>query len=590
MSDVARGESLFHTVGCVACHLPRRGPDEGGGVPQVQGHVELTHVPAKYGLDSLAAFLFEPQRVRPDGRMPDMGLDRAEARAIASYLIGSGAPAREALTVDGELAKAGEQYFQTLRCTACHEMEGLPPSPPRPRQGLAPERGCLSPIDARSPRFSLDDSQRSALKKAMASPAAQLSTDEHIAAVLATFNCIACHERDGYGGVDRALDAYFKTDEPNLGDHARLPPRLTLAGAKLQPAWLRKVLFDGATARPYMRTRMPRFGEANLAGLPALLAQADHIEPFEMPVYKGKEARAARDGARKLLGTDGAGCVTCHNFNGRLSPNMKGLDLIDSCERLQPGWFAAFLQAPQKMRPGIVMPQYWPGGTAVQTTILDGDAEKQIRALWFFLAEGRTARTPVGLAPRPSRLVVEKRTRTYRGRSNVAGFRGVAVGFPGGVNYAFDAKHGTLSAVWRGGYVSVRWDGQGAGDFRPAARAIQLARDVSLYRLEDDAEPWPLRPIMTKEQPVNSDPLYPRNRGYRFRGYFFDDDAVPTFLYESGAIAIEDRSTGRMDGKRAVLRRVLRLQHRARRSCGFERWSAKSRRSPLAVSGSANCS
>ena len=45
---------------------------------------------------------------------------------------------------------------------------------------------------------------------------------------------------------------------------------------------------------------------------------------------------------------------------------------------------------------------------------------------------------------------------------------------------------------------------------------------------------------MTKEQPVNSDPMYPRNRGYQFGGYQLDKDGVPTFLYRTGAVTIED--------------------------------------------------
>ena len=133
-------------------------------------------------------------------------------------------------------------------------------------------------------------------------------------------------------------------------------------------------------------------------------------------------------------------------------------------------------------------------------------------------------------------------TRTYRGRSRAAGYRGIAVGFPEGLSYAFNAHTGTLSALWKGGYVTVRWDGQGAGGFNPAARAVELAQDTSFVVLRGDDDPWPLRPHIDEENPVDPDPLYPRNVGYRFRGYAFDEEMVPTFEYQAGRVAIRDRS------------------------------------------------
>ena len=75
-SMVGAGKKLFESVGCVTCHTPGQG-------------VGLKHVPAKYGLDSLSAFLFQPHHARPAGRMPDMNLTRDEARSIAAFLLGA---------------------------------------------------------------------------------------------------------------------------------------------------------------------------------------------------------------------------------------------------------------------------------------------------------------------------------------------------------------------------------------------------------------------------------------------------------------------------------------------------------------------
>ena len=360
--------------------------------------------------------------------------------------------------------------------------------------------------------------------KALEAPAPELPNSERIALTLTAFNCIACHVRDDYGGVRTAMDPYFETDEHDLGDEARIPPQLTLTGAKLQGSWLRKVLFDGSSVRPYMFTRMPRFGEANLAHLPELFEREDarRIEPFEMPLPEGEAARTARDAGRELMGTSGLSCVACHDFNGKPSLTHEGIDLINSTERLQSSWFARFLIEPQTYRPGVVMPESWSGGVASHTEILDGDTEAQVQAIWFYLSEGRTARDPKGMKSVRSRLVVTDSPRTYRGRSGIAGFRGIAVGFPGGLNYAFDAQAGTLSALWMGEFVSVRWDGQGAGDFLPSGQAdragprhvlLQAARrrgPLAIAAPHGRAEPGQPRPSLSPQSRVSVPRIQPR--------------------------------------------------------------------------------
>ena len=562
-AEIAEGEELFHTVGCVACHAPRRPAAQRTETPVAgEGAVDLTHVASKYSLESLSEFLFQPTRARPSGRMPDMGLSRAEAKDLASYLIGARPTAGAALEVREELVAVGRQYFQEFNCAACHELGGVSASRPLPIvSGLNSERGCLAAGETDAPRFHLSATQRYAIASALQAAPADLADGERIALTLTAFNCIACHVRDDYGGVRSEIDPYFESEEHDLGDQARIPPELTLTGTKLQGEWMRKVLFDGSSVRSYMFTRMPRFGEAHLAQLPELFEREDagKIDAFELPQLEGEPARIARDAGRELLGIRGLSCIACHDFNGRASLIREGIDLINSSERLQPSWFARFLIEPQTYRPGVVMPESWPGGVAAHPEILEGDTQAQIGAIWHFLSQGRTAGDPDGLTPQPSRLKVSDTTRTYRGRSSVAGFRGIAVGFPGGLNYAFNAQTGTLSALWRGEFVSVRWDGQGAGGFSPLGKAIPLARDVSFYRLPDRDAAWPLRPQMDEEHPVNPDPLYPRNRGYRFRGYRLDENSVPTFRYASGEVSIEDRSEADFSGTRPVLRRTLRF-------------------------------
>ena len=557
-----RGSKLFHSVGCVACHQPGEPATEGGEVPALGASaVGLTHVPEKYSLASLSDFLFQPLRVRPAGRMPDMGLTRSEAEDIASYLLDSGVEDEGALGVyDASLVERGGTLFQRLGCVSCHALEGMnAPVPVTTGRELDLSKGCLSEVQGPSPRYQLGEAQRAAIRVALEVPRAEPSDHARIDETLTAFNCIACHSRGERGGVNALVDAYFGTSEPELGDEARIPPDLTLAGAKLHLEWTQRVLFDAEKVRPYMDTRMPQFGEANLSHLPGLLQRVDHMDPVTPKVPEGKEREVARDAGRELLGTQGLSCVSCHNFNGKETQGFKGIDLITSHERLQFGWFKQFVISPQSLRPGIVMPEGWSGGVASHSTILEGDTDKQIDALWYFLSLGRSAPDPRGLTSVSSKLLVGDTTRTYRGRSNIAGFRGIAVGFPGGLSYAFDANNGTLSGLWRGEFVSARWDGQGAGGFNPLARPVRLAQDLSLYRLKSDEEPWPLKPYMDEENPVNPDPQYPRNHGYRFGGYYFDEEKVPTFMYSVGELSVEDKSVAILDGERPVLRRTLSL-------------------------------
>ncbi|MCP3915299.1 MAG: c-type cytochrome [bacterium] len=560
-----RGKALFHTVGCVTCHAPREPHALGAKpTPDPGAAVSLEHVGEKYTVPSLQEFLFQPLEARPGGRMPDMGLSTGEARDLASYLIGADLIGDGAAPPPDEtsatLAAAGEKHFSGLGCAACHALEGaqIPRRAP-PRAELDPTRGCLAPDPRGLPDFHLDDAQRAAIARALAAPGSTASDAGRVDATLTTFNCYGCHARGDVGGVRAELDPYFTTSELDLGNEARIPPQLTLAGAKLQLEWTQRVLFDGENVRAYMHTRMPQFGEANLAHLPELLGRVDELEPYATSQLEGEAQKAAREGGRQLLGNTGLACVSCHDFNGKPGPVRRGVDLITSNERLHYSWFARFLISPQKFRPGIVMPESWPGGVAAHTEILGGDTPKQVQAIWYFLSLGRSAADPPGISSKGSKLIVTDTVRTYRGRSRVAGYRGIAVGFPGGLSYAFNAQTGTLSAIWSGEFVSVRWGGQGAGDFHPASRALELAQDVSFHRLASEDEPWPLQPRMDKENPVNPDPLYPRNRGYRFRGYFLDPSDVPTFLYESGGVAIEDRSVADLSGERPVLRRELRF-------------------------------
>jgi len=495
-----------------------------------------------------------------------MGLSLKESQALSAYLLsgkGGESPTSEK-PEEASVAQiaAGKVAFTEFRCISCHQVENaplaaaVPPAPPFSKLDL--NRGCLSKSPGNAPDYHLSDDQRAAIRSALATPPAAPEPAAAIKLRLTQLNCITCHQRDDYGGVPQDLDTYFHSTEEALGNESRLPPPLTLAGAKLRPEWMNKVLYDGEKVRPYMTTRMPRFGTEALDGLTGLFGKVDHLEPFEFAPLEKESEPMMRDGAHLLLGDKGLNCIACHNYNGKESPGMKGLDLMTSYQRLQPSWFNQFLRNPGSLRPGIIMPGFWPDGKAVQTEILNGDADEQIRSLWHNFSLGRSARDPSGLRSEDPELIVGENARTYRGRSSVAGYRGIAVGFPGGLNYAFNAQTGALSAIWSGKFVKVGWNGQGSGNFTPAAPVVQLPQDVAF--LAQAPDPWPLAPQRTKENPVNPDPLYPRQHGYAFQGYSIGDNGVPTFRYRCGEVLIEDSSFSISEGSQPLLRRTLTFQ------------------------------
>jgi mono/diheme cytochrome c family protein len=602
--DRSQGKELFHSVGCVACHGPKEslsdsqknpkhsslgddGDEEEAEYPARAASqaikplaAPLEHVATKYNVKSLSDFLFQPLRVRSSGRMPDMKLTPSESLAIAGYLMGEQTQPSNPIVPVASLVAAGKKHFQELNCAACHSLKAIEAAPPVGSFMKSDfTAGCLSTVPGntkndRSPRFDLDDNQRMAIVAATREDAAirgntNVDSDQvAFAKSLTVFRCVACHVRDDYGGVHDAYNSFFKGSEMNLGDDGRIPPPLTLMGAKLKPSWMKKVLFDGESVRHYMVTRMPQYGSANLQHLPSLFRRLDVLTGPQMNIpnpggrneSERQQEKLVRAAGRELLGDKGANCVACHSFNGKASNVNQGIDLLTSFERLQPEWFHRYLINPRAFRPRTVMPSAWPDGVAAFDTILEGNTDRQIEAIWYYLSLGTSAADPSGIRAVSTKIQVGDRAMVHRGRSRVAGFRGIAVGFPERLSYAFNAETGTLSAIWQGDFIGVNWSGQGSGDFNPASEPIILPQDVSFAALENESTSWPLLPVMTKETPINPNPLYPKNVGYQFRGYFQDKLSIPTFQYRSGTIEIEDRSIaeGTRDSQR--LKRVLLFQ------------------------------
>ena len=537
---ISRGKALYHSVGCVACHSPET---------PIAGSVPLGLLAEKYSLASLAAFLKDPLAVRLGGRMPDLHLNHNQAENIASYLLRDQSVGKRTFKPNTKLVAQGRKLFSENRCNACHKTSSdNVPTMATALTDLKPNRGCLSDVTGNWPRYSLSQEQQFAIRSQLEVDGVPLDSEEQIELTLTQFNCIACHQRSGYGGVSTVRDEFFTTLDPNLGEQGRLPPTLTGVGAKLKPEWLRRILVQGAPGRPYFHTRMPRFGSGPLDHLMDLLVEKDQL-PKTAPIEVGNMNDMRRAG-RDLAGTDGLSCVTCHTFKDQKTGAMAALDMTLMAQRVTRDWFHLYLAEPQRFNPNTIMPAFWFGDQAAKPDVLDGNPARQIEALWLYLLQAYGAGQPRGIHREPLRLVstggeAVMLRRSYRG----IGKRGIGVGYPGGVNLVFNAERLGLAKVWRGEFVDPAgvWTSQGHGTARPLSReSIDFAESPEIAVIEQTDSPWPV--------------IEGRPSEHRFKGYSLDSLRRPRFQYSYRDTDVEDYFVDYQNDDRFVLRRTLTFQ------------------------------
>ncbi len=517
---VERGRKLYHSIGCVACHSPEK---------TLPGSVPLGPLTEKYTLASLTAFLQDPLAARPSGRMPDSHLERAEAEDIASYLLREQKAAAEVFQPDAALATRGKQLFVEHRCHACHSTgEKVAPPALTALSKVRAGEGCLSDKRGAWPHYPLSENQRASLRAALAEETKTWTPAEQVQLALTRLNCIACHQRDGLGGVASTRSEYFTGREESLGEQGRIPPPLSGVGAKLKAPWLREVIANGAGVRTTMNTRMPKFGGANAEPLVAWLKQFDTLPPAKFA--RVPEAAKPRNVGRELAGTKGFNCIACHTFRGRAAA-IRGPELTTMTERLEENWFHHFLAQPQRFAPLTVMPSFWPDGKSTLPEVLGGDPGQQRDALWQFLAQGPEAGEPAGLVLEPLVIEVKDEGVIVRRAFPGIGKRGIGVGYPGGINLAFDAAQMRLASVWSGGFIEASglWRGQGSGQARILGKDIvNFPPGPAFAILATPDTAWPAPAAMTEKSPLS------------FKGYTLDAQQRPTLRYAVDGFVVED--------------------------------------------------
>lgn len=579
--DVERGLSLFHQIGCVACHAPdpkadvptppksdlderlaQLTPEERAelglaDVAQPVASIPLGDLAAKYTRESLTHFLLNPPAVRPAGRMPHFELSPDEAADICAYLL-QDQPA--AITTgppksSEELAASGKEWFGRLGCARCHEVADTKfqerlAAPPLDMLREEPLSGCLNPNPERAPRFSLDEAQRESLQSVLVSahPPQEQAPSHALAKNAAQqrmlqLNCYGCHERDGLGGVGPQRRGYFEnTRQVDIGDEGRLPPPLSHVGRKLTPKWLAQVLKGSGDVRPHLLARMPVFPAPALGTLADDLTKADLPEAGPSPSFKATPELA--QAGRLLMDT---GCVQCHGLRGEQLAGVVGVDIANVSQRIRPEWFHNFLLNPASLKPRTRMPTFFPNGRSSNQQILDGDVDKQIAALWTYLNDPHQ--------PLPEKiergktfdftLVPSEQPIVMRTFMKAAGTHAIAVGFPQGVHFAFDSNRSRVAELWRGRFL----DAHGTWFDRFTPPAEPLGQDVM---------PLPTGPAWALLETPHDD--WPTESTMAFRGYRLDAAGTPTFLYENDSYRIEDRIEPHTASS---LRRTIRILPRA---------------------------
>ena len=453
-------------------------------------------------------------------------------------------PAFAPLQVDADLAVRGRAQFARLGCASCHDDLRIRSEAGPVFAQLDPSRGCLSEGAGPWPRFDLDAEQRGLLSRVL--PRAEgrrLDDRQRLEKTLVTFNCIACHDRAGLGGIAPERNVLFTGTREALGDQGRLPPPLSHVGAKLKPEWLAEVLLHGKRQRDYLDASMPQYGGENVGHLVELFGRVDELEAVTFPEIA--DIRESKDAGYEMMGTTGFSCIACHDFNGQRAGGAGALDIVHVTERVRKSWFHLYMRQPSRFHPTVIMPSYWPGGKSIRPGILGGDTAQQIEGLWAYLEDGTRAKKPRGLSRQSSELRVTDVAEMCRGRGT-AGYRGIGVGYPERISLAFDSEEMALRLLWRGEFASVNH-----GSFRArGGERISFPAGIPFHRLKSMDDHWPYK--------GKTDYAFPHDHGYQFRGYRLDALRRPTFQYRYGNIVVEDFFEDLLDADgRAYFRRTI---------------------------------
>jgi mono/diheme cytochrome c family protein len=376
---------IFERLHCTACH---NAPD---GTEVDAAKISLKHVAAKFGSEkSLAAFLKAPERHYAWIRMPNFKLADVEANELAAHLMKHADKAEtKAPSTDAALLKRGEQLVRTTGCLNCHsagKLENQFVAAALPK--LAKEaKGCLAEKrdeKSKAPDFGLKPGEREALVEFVKTDYASLqrhSPMEFAARETRLARCTDCH------------------------GHIDLVPGFDVLGGKLRPEWAAefiggvpfKVRADiHPKGEPWTDARMPAFKSRAKLIAEGMAMQQGYAPrtPAEPPI----DEEAVKVGL-KLTGKDnGLSCISCHAVNDLPALEVfesEGINLGLTGARLLKPYFFRWMRNPLAIDPQTKMPAFFgDDGKSPLTDYYEGDAEKQINALYEYMRAGEKMAAP----------------------------------------------------------------------------------------------------------------------------------------------------------------------------------------------------
>lgn len=515
---IETGKEIFDTIGCNKCHGEK-------------GH-SLAGVGAKYQtVAALTRFIADPLHIDPSGRMPqlfDPQRQVSEAALVAEYLFHRNKETKgwSKLPAEGDIDR-GRTLVQSQGCVACHTVrENEKPlastlkSPEFATAKFNAEKGCLAvapPKDA--PDYQLSEADRNGLRaflKSMQSQpvVARAPVDEFYRRVK-QYNCTACHSLNEHdAGPDKIID------DEGLVVKLEHPPTLTGAGDKLRVDWIDRVLVQQKRTRPWMKLRMPHFGDA-MKPLPPLFPAASgapSVDPAPQP-----DIALAKAGLETIGEQRGkVSCITCHSYRGN-NRQKEGVvpapDMAEIGQTLRADWFNRWLHNPPRMAPGTSMPQFF--------LELDGPTRRRnIDQLWAALVHQEKLPLPKGLEGNPTEgtkvivgnepVVFRVATKTPVGQID----RAINVGLPIGRHFTFDAATAQLKFAWKGEFINAApaWNGRGGNPVNAQGESLYQAPGHFELRVGDaTAEP-----------------------NVRFLGYSIVD-TIPVFRYTVDKVEIHEQ-------------------------------------------------
>ena len=518
LKSVEAGRKLYLTTGCAACHgdkltgpptarKPKDDEDDpppalkpedsfyAAGTAGPKAVYQLGAVGSKYTVPALTAYLKNPLATNPHGRMPNMVLADQEASDLAKYLcrqvdeaVPKGLPAGPVGKSDAEWQALGKSLLTSKACVNCHavapggkplQAATTPPSLAAVRKA-GDGRGCLSPTPAagKVPVYHLDAGQRAALGAFLLDGPGTRPAPAHAArlAVVLRFGCLACHNRDGEGGLDEPLVDLMKEGSKR----PRTPTTSSRPGspASATNSWPRTS--GGCSPRRSGPARGSPCGCRNTG--PTTSAS------WWTPCPSSKERSPRRRPGSPISPPPGSRPAA--NWPAR--PGSGAWPATTS-----PGWPAGAPAARTWRRPpggsagtgtggGCTSPSGSPPAPGCRRTsgegekgkggegekknpapaLTPGDADAQIEALWSYLSLGPGLPLPPGTEPPGKALVVAVGDRPVLLRTFMpdgAGTKAVAVGYPGGVSLVFDAATCRLGYAWTGNFLDANpvWANRG---------------------------------------------------------------------------------------------------------------------------------